>query len=195
MHMICGKLVQLGPILPATDFASLFAWADDLDAARMNEPYRPAVWKAQEEFWFHKGNDPTRVHFAIREIGAAPIIGYAQIWNIDPVHRSAVIGLRIGDPVNRGQGFGSDALRLVVTYCWKHLNLTRIVLVVFATNERAIRLYAAHGFVTEGVLRQAVFIDGEWVDVVLMGLLHPARNPDASVKPNREIARARATSA
>ena len=172
--MICGTRVTLGPILP-TDFPALFTWADDIEAASMNEHYRPAIWRNQEEFWLNIGNDSSKVYFAIRKRSAVEIIGYVQIWSIDPVHRSAILGIRIGDPANRGQGFGSEALTLVIDYCWKHLNISRIGLMVFENNPRAIKLYASHGFETEGALRKAVFINGQWLDVVLMGLLHPSR--------------------
>ncbi|MTJ82042.1 MAG: GNAT family N-acetyltransferase [Telmatospirillum sp.] len=175
--MICGALVSLGPILPA-DFPLLFRWSDDLDAAKLNEAYRPAVWKSQEELWFNRGNDPTRVFFAIRRIGATQIIGYVQILNIDPIHRSAMLGIRIGDACDRGRGFGTEAMLLAIDYCWKHLNLSRIGLTVFENNPRAVALYARLGFATEGVLRRAIFIDGRWLDVIVMGLLHPSRTND-----------------
>ena len=175
--MLEGSLITLGPILP-TDFPSLFRWADDYETGLLNEPYRPAVWKNQEEFWLNIGRDMSRVYFAIRRIGAPAIIGYVQISNIDSVHRSALIGIRIGDEANRGQGFGSDALKLAITYCWNHLNLSRISLVAFETNDRAIRLYSSLGFEREGLVRRAVFIDGRWLDLVLMGLLHPSRSND-----------------
>ena len=137
--MIVGKLVTLGPIIPA-DFLSLFRWADDLDAARLNETYRPSVWKNEEEFWFNVGKDASKVFFAIRKQGSPAIIGYVQISNIDAVHRSALVGLRIGEVSDRGQGYGAEAMRLAVDYCWNHLNLSRISLIVFGTNERALHL-------------------------------------------------------
>lgn len=172
--MLAGKLISLGPIVPA-DFPNLFRWADDLEAARLNEPYRPAVWKNQEELWFNVGKDQSRVFFGIRKLGAQPLIGYAQIHGIDAVHRSAMLGLRIGDAAERGKGYGREALELAVTFCWNHLNLSRIGMIVFATNERAVKLYREFGFEQEGLLRRGVFIDGQWVDVILMGLLHPSR--------------------
>ncbi|MGC1548906.1 MAG: GNAT family protein [Rhodanobacter sp.] len=172
--MIVGKRVTLGPIIPA-DFLSLFRWADDLDAARLNETYRPSVWKNEEEFWFNVGRDTSKVFFAIRKLGSAAIIGYVQISNIDAVHRSAIVGLRIGEVADRGQGFGTEAMHLAVDYCWNHLNLSRIGLIVFGTNERAIKLYTTLGFEKEGLLRRAVFIHGQWTDLMLMGLLHPSR--------------------
>jgi len=172
--MLPGEKVILGPIVP-TDFASLFRWGDDLDAARLNEPYRPPTWRNQEELWFNVGRDPTRVFFAIRKIGSEQIIGYVQIINIDAVHHSATLGMRIGEAAERGKGYGRDALRLAIDYCWKHLNLSRIQLGVYGTNERAMRLYESFGFEIEGRLRKSLFIDGQWIDFVLMGLLHPRR--------------------
>jgi RimJ/RimL family protein N-acetyltransferase len=172
--MINGQKITLGPILP-TDFPALFRWGDDLEAARLNETYRPAIWKTQEEFWFHMGRDTTRVMFAIRKLGSSQIIGYVQITNIDAVHHSAMIGLRIGEEAERNKGFGKEALDLAVDYCWNHLNLSRLSLSVFANNPRGRAVYQAKGFEVEGTLRRAVFIDGDWLDVIVMSLLHPKR--------------------
>jgi RimJ/RimL family protein N-acetyltransferase len=176
--MLKGEKVTLGPIVP-NDLQSLFLWDDDIEAARLNEPYRPTVWKNLENFWFNSGHDLSRVFFAIRKIGSQAIVGYVQIIEIDAVHRSAKLGMRIGNAADRGQGYGSDALRLAIHYCWNHLNLSRISLGVFGSNEPAIRFYSALGFETEGRQRQALFIDGAWIDFVLMGLLHPARRQSA----------------
>ena len=187
--MIFGTSVALGPILPV-DLPELFRWADDVDLARNSEPYYPKNWQHQEVFWTNAQADKSRVFFAIRAkpvagitgpaiIGPAiiepQIIGYVQICGIDAVHRSAEIGICIGDAVHRGRGLGHEALALAIAYCWDTLNLTRITLSVFASNQPAIALYARLGFEREGVLRQARFINGEWLDLVAMALLHPTR--------------------
>jgi len=172
--MITGASITLGPIFPA-DFPALLRWQDDFEAASQNHSYRPPVWKNEEEFWFNVGKDPSRVYFAVRKVREQAIIGYVQIWNIEAVHRSAIIGIRIGDEANRGRGYGMEALRLTVKYCWNQLNITRISLCALETNHRAIRVYAANGFEKEGVLRRALFIEGKWTDLILMSLLHPSR--------------------
>jgi [ribosomal protein S5]-alanine N-acetyltransferase len=172
--VIFGTSVSLGPILPI-DLPKLFLWADDSETAKLNETYRPAIWKQQEDFWTNIGNDASCVFFAIRPKRSTEIIGFVQITNIAAVHRSAVIGLRIGDAIERGKGYGGEALRLAIDYCWNHLNLSRLGLSVFAHNDRAIRLYASLGFETEGTLRKAAFIDGRWTDIVLMALTHASR--------------------
>ncbi|HEY0270853.1 MAG TPA: GNAT family protein [Sphingomonas sp.] len=180
--MIFGTSIAIGPILPV-DIAALFRWSDDIAATLCNEPYRPPDWHAHEQFWTSAASDPTRVFFAIRARGATDIIGFVQIGRIEPIHRSATIGLRIGDAAHRRKGHGREALQLAVAYCWRQLNLSRIALSVFAHNEAAIALYAATGFEREGVLRRAVFIDGAWVDVVQMALCRPDRLTEPAATP------------
>ena len=170
MPVIFGKRVALGPILPL-DMPEFFRWLDDAELARLNEPYYPKNWHRQEAFWTNADGDKSRIFFAIRAQGDALAIGYVQITNIDAVHRSADLGICIGDATQRRQGRGREALELAIAYCWNTLNLSRVALSVFATNQPAIALYTALGFAPEGVLRRAKYINGQWVDVVLMALL------------------------
>jgi RimJ/RimL family protein N-acetyltransferase len=91
------------------------------------------------------------------------------------VHRCAEFGIRIGSEANRGKGYGKEATALALSFCWNHLNLNRVQLIVFGHNARAARVYAAAGFEREGLLRRAAFVDGAWVDLVIMAVLRPAQ--------------------
>ena len=66
-------------------------------------------------------------------------MGLVEIMNTGAVHRSAEIGICIGDEANRGRGYGKEALGLALDFCWNHPNLNRAQLVVLSHNERAIR--------------------------------------------------------
>ena len=172
--MLIGNTVTLSPVLP-TDLAQIFMWSDDPAIARLNEPYIPKGFQREADFWLNAAGDNSRVFFAIRERGAPDIIGHVQVVNIHPIHRSATLGILIGKIENRGKGHGSDAMRLIIDFCWRHLNLTRLALVVQADNAPAIAIYEKLGFETEGALRRAQFIDGQWVDLKLMSLMQSVR--------------------
>lgn len=172
--MLMASRITIGPVVPE-DFASLFCWINDVAAARLDFAYRPVDMMAHQQWWNGLGKDATKVVFAIRKTTEPGIVGYVQITGINAVHRSAELGIRIGLEQNRGQGYGKEALRLAVDYCWNHLNLNRLQLIVFKHNHRAIDAYKAVGFKKEGLLRKAAFIGGEWVDLVLMAALRPAR--------------------
>lgn len=179
--MIFGHSIAIGPILPI-DIPSLFRWADDADAARLNDTYRPPNWHREEAFWLNADNDASRMLFAIRTKPGLETIGYVQIMAIQPIHRSAEIGIRIGEPSHRRNGYGGEALALAIDYCWKQLNLSRLSLKVFDHNADAVALYRRLGFEREGLLRQALFIDGGWTDLVLMALLRDDRQADRGIR-------------
>ena len=171
--MFLGPRITLGAFVP-DDYGAMYCWANDTAAATLDGAFRPANLRdviASCE----TGNDASRVMLAIRQRTDPKIIGYINIHNVNAVHRSAELGMRIGDERNRGQGFGKEALAMALSYCWDHLNLERVGLVVFRHNARAIAAYSACGFKKEGVLKRLLFVDGAWVDLVLMAAFRPVR--------------------
>jgi RimJ/RimL family protein N-acetyltransferase len=98
-------------------------------------------------------------------------IGMVDYRDVDVVAHSATVGITIGEKDLWGQGYGSEALRLLVGYLFDHLNLHRVQLDTWSGNERAMRSFARIGFREEGRLREAVWGPGRYFDSVVMGLL------------------------
>jgi UDP-4-amino-4,6-dideoxy-N-acetyl-beta-L-altrosamine N-acetyltransferase len=155
----------------AEDAGTLFQWINDPETVRYNAPYKPVHWANHEEWVKSLARTSGKVVFAIRVDGR--LIGLVQLIDIDSVHRSAELTIRIGDETDRGAGHGTDAMRQAIDFAWRDLNLHRVWLRVFADNARAIRAYEKTGFVREGVLREAAYIDGRYVDMVVLGVLRP----------------------
>lgn len=162
--------VTIGPLLPE-DMGPLFLWLNDVDAARLDLAYRPTDWMAFKAWLDELARTQAQLLFAIRKVFEPQIVGFVVFKNIQLVHRSADIGVRIGAEPERGKGYGTRALQLAVNYAFNHLNLHRLSLTVFAHNARAITAYRRAGFREEGRLKDAAFIDGEWVDVIPMALV------------------------
>lgn len=170
--MLNGRRIVLGPLVPS-DEGALFHWLNDAETARVDFAYRPVHWATFRGWADGLIRDASRVMFAIRRLDNASLIGFVGLSGIDPVHRSADLAIRIGEEANRNVGYGSEALRLVLDFGWRSLNLHRVALRALARNERAIRAFQAVGFQREGVARSATFIDGVWHDIVTMGTLRP----------------------
>lgn len=162
--------VCLSSIRPE-DSEILFRWVNDPETVRFNAPYRPVHWASYEEWVRAIRASPGRQVFAIRVDGRA--VGVVQLVDIDPVHRSAELTIRIGEEADRGRGTGTAALRLATDFAWRDLNLHRVWVRVFATNAQAIRAYEKAGFVAEGRLREAAQIDGRYVDIRVFGMIRP----------------------
>jgi RimJ/RimL family protein N-acetyltransferase len=97
-------------------------------------------------------------------------IGSLAVFDINWHHRFARIGISIGKP-HQGKGYGSDAIRIWARFAFRQMNLRKLKLTVFAFNRRAIRAYQKCGFRVEGVLREELYRNGQYHDVLVMGLL------------------------
>jgi diamine N-acetyltransferase len=71
----------------------------------------------------------------------------------------------------KGKGYGRDALKLTVKYCFEDLKAHRIWLDVFEDNIRAIGLYKSQGFSIEGILRDSVKQNDKYRSLYLMSIL------------------------
>lgn len=179
--MPTASRITIGRFAPE-DVAPVFRWMSDAAAARLDFAYRPIDMITYRQWWQSLGKDQTEAALAIRKTADLTLLGYLRITGINGMHRSAEIGIRIGEEDNRSRGYGKEALSLAIEFCWNHLDLNRIQLTVFRDNARAIRACQAVGFRTEGVLKKAAFVGGRWVDVMLMAALRPAQNRPQRVK-------------
>ena len=167
---LVGETVALGPLRP-DDSPLLFEWINDRELVTLSAPFR-LVSPEEHDAWFAavRARSGMKI-FGIRLRDGDRLVGSCQLHSIDPEHRAAELQIRIGAADARGRGVGGEATRLLLRYAFDELDLHRVFLHVFEGNEPARRLYERVGFRTEGVLRQAARIEGEWVDVVLMAML------------------------
>ena len=96
--------------------------------------------------------------------------GYIRINRASRFHSSdhvlTVNGIAV-DPARQGRGVGRALIDAAVAEA-RRRRARRLTLRVFSPNERARRLYESAGFVVEGVLREEFFLDGRYVDDILM---------------------------
>lgn len=139
----------------------------------LGAPYRYINEEVDKE-WYDKymhsrGNS---IRCAIVEEGNEnDILGLISLMSINYINRSAELHIMIGNETNRGKGMGSFAVKAMIEHAFNDLNLRRIELGVLESNIIAIKLYEKVGFVHEGVKRKANYKNGEYVSMIIMGLL------------------------
>jgi RimJ/RimL family protein N-acetyltransferase len=112
--------------------------------------------------------DDGRVPFTVEAEGAP--VGYADLWDLDRFNRRAHVGIGLV-PQARGRGHGTDALRVLLRYAFADRGLNRVQLEALASNGQGLAAYRKAGFVVEGVARQDAWVDGRFVDSVVMSVL------------------------
>jgi len=174
--MIIGDQVRLRAIEKA-DLPSYVNWLNDPDVRNGLSIVLP-LSLAEEEEWFEGvlKRDPYERPLAIEiqpdlEKEDWVCVGGGGLFGIDWQNRLAEIGIHIGEKKYWDKGFGTRTLKLFCQHGFDNLNLNRLWLRVFETNQRAIRAYEKAGFSVEGKYRQGQFLNGKYVDVMIMSML------------------------
>ena len=131
--------------------------------------WRPVPYAAFEKNFEKHLDDDDRSNFVIEVDGT--VVGDIELHGRDRRSRVSALGISIADPEYVGRGYGREALSLFLDWAFRIQNYERIWLDTWATNERAIRCYQSVGFTEEGRLRRHIYVDGTYVDAVVMGLL------------------------
>ena len=175
---LTGNLVVLRPFV-AADADAMLAAFDDPESDRLTGTHATFT-EDQIRAWYDTRNEqPDRLDLAVEDRATGSCVGEAVLNDWSPENRSC--GFRIlMSAAGRGRGLGTEATRLIVDYGFDQLGLHRIELEVYAFNPRARRAYEKVGFVAEGVLRDALLWDGDWVDAVMMSMLETDPRPTAA---------------
>ena len=100
------------------------------------------------------------------------LLGNVGVTKIDYKNGRANLGIFIGREDNLSKGYGSEAIKLIVDFAFKELRLHNIDLTVFANNPRAIKAYTKCGFVEYGRRHEAIFHNGEYIDLIYMEIIN-----------------------
>lgn len=172
--MLRGKLVMLrarreddARILHAELYedAATFVRADTRPWVPI--PFGPGSphWPAEEA-----PSESDAAVFAVTELATGELAGEALLWGIDLHNRSAHLGLSLR-PACRGRGLGEDTVRVLCRYGFALRGLHRLQLETLTGNHAMIAAAERVGFTREGATRGSSWVDGQWADDVIFGLL------------------------
>lgn len=166
--MINGSKVYLRPILKS-DIIYLNNWKNNENIYKyLGGGYIPTSID-QHEKWMDSIIDSTgnNKRFVICNLENQPV-GMVGLYSINWIHRHCEIGLFIGDENSHGKGYAKESCILLESYAKSYLNLRKIKLNVVLNNESATSLWKSLGYEQVGQFKEERFIDGDYMDLVLM---------------------------
>ncbi len=172
LYNIVGEKTALGPL--RKDLVPLYTrWYNDFNTLRTLGGMAMPITLEQEEKWYEGAitRGATEVAFTLYELSSARPIGNTGLSEIDFRNRTAEFGITIGEPNARGQGYGTEATRLMLGYAFTALGLHNVMLHVFAYNLAGIGAYTKAGFKEFGRRRESQFMGGKYWDVIHMECL------------------------
>jgi diamine N-acetyltransferase len=172
---------MLGPNLllrapEPSDIDTIFRWENDQRIWHLGNTITPFSRFAIEQFVMNTENDiytskQLRLmidwHSAEKE---TITVGSIDLFDFDPFHKRAGVGILI-DEAYRQRGFASEALHLLIEYCFSTLNLHQVYCNIEQSNTESIRLFTKAGFSACGLKKEWLLRDGKWTDELIFQLI------------------------
>ncbi|MDR5659782.1 UDP-4-amino-4,6-dideoxy-N-acetyl-beta-L-altrosamine N-acetyltransferase [Serpentinicella sp. ANB-PHB4] len=97
-------------------------------------------------------------------------IGLVNVSDIDLINKRCTWAYYIGDTSFRGKGLAGILECNIYDYVFDVLKLNKLCCEVFSFNDKVISIHQRFGSVIEGTLKQHIYKDGNYFDIVCMGI-------------------------
>jgi diamine N-acetyltransferase len=104
--------------------------------------------------------------------GEKKTIGTIDIFDFDPFHGRAGIGILIADEAQRKKGYASMSLKCLVDYCFRTLQLHQLYCNILANNCESIDLFKKMGFTESGIKKEWVKTTDGYLDEYMFQLIN-----------------------
>lgn len=166
---LLGDRIYLSP--RSTEDAEKFTkWMNDFEVTDYTGRSSSIMSLEGEREYLEKDSNPEAT-FSIVTLDEDKLIGSIGLENINHIHRSAILGIFIGEKDYLSKGYGTEAIRLLLDYGFNYMNLHNIKLDVMSFNERALKCYKKCGFKEIGRIRENKFVNGKYYDTISMDIL------------------------
>jgi len=178
---LIGELIQLRALEP-TDLDQLYSWENDATIWSVSGTLAPFSRFVLEQYLASShqdiySNKQLRLMIDLtvndEEEGETESrgIGCIDLFDFDPKNRKAGVGILIADRADRGKGYATEALNLLVEYGFDVLDLHQIYSNVRVDNENSVALFKRIGFEITGLKQDWVLDGGKWYDEYTMQLI------------------------
>ena len=165
---LTGNKCYLSPI-DVNDVEKFTEWLNDLEVTKNLLVYPHIVSVENERGFLEK---LSKEHtYSIIDNNTNELIGNCGYANIDHINQTAEVGIFIGNKDYWNKGYGTEALKLLLDYGFKALNLHNVFLSVYSFNEQAKKCYEKVGFKIIGKKRETLLRGKERHDIILMDIL------------------------
>ena len=154
------------------DYRVTVQWHNDPEVISTVVGPRRFVSEEYEKKWVHDAifdKDDYRLAVCLREDDRQ--IGMVSLTEVDWVNRSAGCGWMIGDKSLWGKGYATEAVQQLLEFGFQERGLHRISCSVLEVNIGSRRVAQKCGFREEGLLREAVYKNGQFHNLVLLSIL------------------------
>ena len=170
---IVGDRIYLSPRGASDEEIEKFTeWMNDFQVTDyINKSAQIMTAIGEKEWLENTARKNENKNFNIIDLNSNKLIGTIGLEKFNWTSRNAVLGIFIGDKNYRNNGYGTEAIKLLLEFGFKYLNLHSIRLSLLSVNERAHKCYLKCGFKDAGKSREEIFLNGKYYDKLYMDIL------------------------
>jgi len=160
------------------DLELLYHWENDTGMWVVSETLEPFSRFQLKEYISQCNRDiytAKEQRLMIETIESPHCVGIIDMFQLDPFHRKAALGILIGNEY-RKQHYASDALEIYCGYAFGYLQLHQLYCEIIASNTVSIQLFEKSGFRCVARLKDWRRIGSDYTDVFLYQRLQPDNN-------------------
>ena len=166
-HLTYGKVI-LRPLEPE-DIDLLYQWENNMEIWNVSNTKTPFSRFILAEYMKESAKDiyeTKQLRLIIENLTGEPV-GAVDLFDFDPYHMRAGIGILIHNPENRGQGYAGDALKIMFDYAVNVLGLKQLYANIAAENSISVHLFEKAGFIKTGAKINWLKTANGWQDEFL----------------------------
>ena len=160
--------------LEPEDLEYLYQWENDMDLWEVSDTLTPFSHFTLKKYTENSHQDiyeAKQLRLMITDEANHNPIGLIDLYDFDPYHLRAGLGIMIHDIENRKKGYASSAVKLMTDYCFETLGLNQVYSSVPSSNIASLQLFKSLGFSQTGYRKQWLRRGSEWEDVIYFQLL------------------------
>jgi diamine N-acetyltransferase len=102
-------------------------------------------------------------------------VGLIDLFDFDPFHNRAGIGILIAGKEHRKQGYATESLRIIIRYAFETLQLHQLYCGIASDNTISLKLFQSNGFEVIGVKRDWLKTTAGWANEIMLQLINPRK--------------------
>ncbi len=174
MKLLKGERIKLRAIEPS-DVDLILDWENDTDNWEVSGTLAPFSREIISKYVSNAHLDiyqAGQLRLMIDELSTGKTIGTIDIFDFEPFHQRAGLGILIANKDNRNNGYASETLKLVVDYCFNHLGLQQLYCNILSDNEISLKLFQKAGFTINGTQKKWIKSGSDFKDQYFLQLLN-----------------------
>jgi len=170
------KDIRLRALEPE-DLELLYSWENNISYWAISNtivPFSKYTLKRYLEDSHKSIYETGQVRLMIDHIADNATIGTIDIFDFDPFHKRAGVGILIANEQYRRKGYATMALKCLINYCFNTLLLHQLHCSILSNNSDSIDLFKKVGFIQSGIKKEWIRSSEGYMDEYIFQMINPA---------------------